>query len=49
MAEQLPAGVPEANWLPIPSGPFNVMLRVYGPAGDVAAEKYVPPAIMKVQ
>jgi hypothetical protein len=49
MAQQLPAGVPEANWLPIPSGPFNVMLRVYGPAGDVAAEKYVPPAIVKVQ
>jgi hypothetical protein len=49
MAQQLPAGVPAANWLPIPSGPFNVMLRVYGPAGDVAKGTYVPPAIVKVQ
>lgn len=49
MAQQLPNGVPAANWLPIPSGPFNVMLRVYGPAGSVATQKYVPPAIAKVQ
>jgi hypothetical protein len=49
MARQLPAGVPAANWLPIPPGPFNMMLRVYGPAGDVAKGIYVPPAILKVQ
>jgi hypothetical protein len=47
LAVALPAGVTEANWLPIPSGPFNIMLRVYGPEGDVAAGTYIPPAIRK--
>jgi hypothetical protein len=46
-ATALPAGVTEANWLPVPPGPFNVMLRVYGPEGDVAAGTYVPPPIRK--
>jgi hypothetical protein len=45
MATGLPAGVPEANWLPVPLGPFNVMLRVYGPEGSVADNTYVPPGI----
>ncbi|MDM4718246.1 DUF1214 domain-containing protein [Micromonospora sp. WMMA1363] len=40
-----PAGVDKANWLPVPAGPFNVMLRVYGPEGSVAAGTYVPPSI----
>jgi hypothetical protein len=40
-----PRGVPEANWLPVPEGPFNVMLRVYGPEGSVADGTYVPPGI----
>ena len=45
MAQQLPKGVPEANWLPVPDGPFNAMLRVYGPEGSVADNNYIPPAI----
>jgi hypothetical protein len=49
MARQLPPGVPAANWLPIPPGPFNVMLRDYGPAGSVADNTYVPPGIERVQ
>lgn len=47
MAPTLPAGVPAANWLPIPQRAFNVMLRVYGPEGSVAAGTYVPPAVAK--
>jgi hypothetical protein len=47
MARQLPAGVPIANWLPIPPGAFNIMLRVYGPEGSVADNTYVPPGIQK--
>ena len=49
MARQLPAGVPMANWLPIPPGAFNIMLRVYGPTqgGTVADNTYVPPGIQK--
>jgi hypothetical protein len=47
MARQLPAGVPMANWLPIPPRAFNIMLRVYGPEGSVADNTYVPPPIEK--
>lgn len=47
LARQLPAGVPMANWLPIPSGAFNIMLRVYGPEGSVENNTYVPPGIEK--
>jgi len=42
MAVNKPAEVPEANWLPIPQGPFNILLRAYGPED---AGTYVPPAI----
>jgi hypothetical protein len=47
MAQELPAGVPMANWLPIPPGAFNIMLRVYGPEGSVADNSYVPPGIQE--
>jgi hypothetical protein len=47
MARQLPAGVPIANWLPIPPRAFNIMLRVYGPEGTVKDNTYVPPGIEK--
>jgi len=47
MAQQLPAGVPMANWLPIPAGAFNIMLRVYGPEGSVEDNTYVPPGIFR--
>jgi hypothetical protein len=47
MARELPAGVPMANWLPIPPGAFNIMLRVYGPQGSVADNTYVPPGIQE--
>jgi hypothetical protein len=47
MAQQLPAGVPMANWLPIPPGAFNIMLRVYGPEGSVKDNTYIPPGIQQ--
>jgi hypothetical protein len=47
MAKKRPMGVPVANWLPVAAGPFNVMLRVYGPEGIVAKGDYVPPGIVK--
>ena len=40
-----PGGIAMANWLPVPAGRFNVVLRVYGPEGSVADGTYVPPAI----
>ena len=47
MATERPPGVPIENWLPIPSGPFNIMLRVYGVVSGSPVEDntYVPPAI----
>jgi hypothetical protein len=36
---------PMANWLPIPAGPFNLMLRAYGPRGATLDGTYVPPAV----
>jgi hypothetical protein len=45
MAVNKPAGVPQANWLPIPKGPFNIMLRAYGPQWNQDEDPYVPPLI----
>jgi hypothetical protein len=34
------------NWLPIPRGPFDLLLRVYGPDGNTSpGDKYIPPKI----
>ena len=44
-----PQGVPQANWLPAPTGAFDVVLRVYGPEGSVANNTYVPPGIQPMQ
>lgn len=47
MATQPPDGIPIENWLPVGKGPFNVVLRDYGPplAGSVVCDRYIPPAI----
>jgi hypothetical protein len=37
-----------ANWLPVPSEPFTVMLRIYRPGEDVMKRKWLPPAIAEV-
>ena len=47
MAQQLPADAPMSNWLPVSPGAFNIMLRVYGPAGTVEDNTYVPPGIQE--
>jgi hypothetical protein len=45
MAPRRPAGVPMANWLPVPRHQFLVTLRVYGPTGNTTGGNYTPPAI----
>jgi hypothetical protein len=46
MSVTKPANVPTANWLPVRTGLFNVMLRVYGPTGNTTpGTGYNPPAI----
>jgi hypothetical protein len=35
-----------ANWLPVPRGPFCLVLRVYGPEGNTSpGANYVPPKV----
>jgi hypothetical protein len=39
-----------ANWLPVPRGAFNLLLRVYGPTGNTSpGSKYIPPKIQRVR
>ncbi|MES1242173.1 MAG: DUF1214 domain-containing protein [Acidobacteriota bacterium] len=47
IARERPQNVPEANWLPVSSRHFNIMLRVYGPEGTVLDQTYVPPGIRR--
>jgi len=49
MATEAPDGIPIENWLPVGDGPFNVVLRDYGPpvGGSVVCDTYIPPAIQK--
>lgn len=50
MATEPPAGIPIENWLPVAKGPFNVVLRDYGPpeGGSVVCDTYIPPAIERL-
>ena len=42
---QPPTTAPTANWLPVPSGRFSIILRVYGPEGNTAGQSYLPPVV----
>jgi hypothetical protein len=37
----------EANWLPAPSGPFNMVLRLYWPKAEVVEGKWTPPPLKR--
>jgi hypothetical protein len=39
----------EANWLPAPKEPFNLLMRMYAPKSDALIGKWNPPAVTKVQ
>lgn len=38
----------EANWLPAPTGPFGLCMRLYAPAPDSLNGQWIPPAVRKV-
>lgn len=43
-----PGGEQQANWLPAPRGPFNLMLRLYGPSRSVVAGNWLPPPVQRL-
>ena len=46
---QSPGADKEANWLPAPTGPFNLTMRLYAPKSDALTGKWNPPPVTKVQ
>lgn len=45
----LPGKDKESNWLPCPTGSFNLMLRMYWPKEEVLKSQWTPPAVQKVK
>jgi hypothetical protein len=45
----VPAGVPQGNWLPAPAGAFNVALRTYLPQAPIVDGSWFPPRIERVE
>jgi hypothetical protein len=39
----------EANWLPAPKGPFNLLMRLYASRSEALTGKWNPPPVMRVQ
>jgi hypothetical protein len=49
-APRQPPGIPPSNWLPTPEGRrYNLTLRFYGPAKDVADGAYYPPPLVQLR
>jgi hypothetical protein len=43
-----PEGEKAANWLPAPTEPFYMAMRIYGPEESVMNNEWEPPAVQKV-
>jgi hypothetical protein len=44
-----PGAAKESNWLPAPTGEFNLTMRVYSPKGEVLDGRWAPPAVKRVE
>ena len=42
---QIVAAALRPNWLPVPHGPFGLLLRTYGPTGNTSPGANIPPKI----
>ena len=47
VAHEQPAGVPDANWLPAPDGPFALTLRLYNPGESALDGSWTQAVIRK--
>jgi hypothetical protein len=45
---QSPGADKESNWLPAPTGEFNLVMRSYLPGPDVQAQRWTPPPVQRV-
>jgi hypothetical protein len=43
-----PGADKEANWLPAPTGPFNLTMRLYAPKSEALTGKWNPPPVTRV-
>ncbi len=46
---ETPGAGKEANWLPAPKGPFNLLLRIYAPKSEALTGKWNPPPVKQLQ
>ena len=44
-----PPASQRSNWLPAPSGPFSLYLRLYEPEPRAASGAWVPPAVRRMR
>jgi hypothetical protein len=44
---QSPGADKEANWLPAPTGPFNLTMRLYAPKSEALTGKWNPPPVTR--
>ncbi len=44
---EIPGAEDEANWLPAPTGGFNLTMRLYAPKSDALTGKWTPPPVVE--